>query len=119
MTPTLEAVLVLFIIIVIVVLVILTIHIVKFLKETTQTMTSIKELTDITKKEIEPALKSLNGILDTVNNVSKATNKQFDLVKKILTTVLGASCMAFNNVKKGGFISGLISGFNIFRKKGK
>ena len=39
-------------------------------------------------------------------------------IKKILTTLLGASCLAFANVKsKGGFFSGLVSGFNLFRKK--
>ena len=48
-----------------------------------------------------------------------STNKQFDLIKKILTTLLGASCVALTNVKaSGGFFSGLMSGFNLFRKKG-
>ncbi len=119
MTPVLECIIAVFLIVLIIVLVVITIFTVKLLQEMTLTMTSIKELTDLTKKELEPALLSLNKVLSAVNNVSNATNKQFELIKKILTTLLGASCVAFTNVRgKGGFFSGLISGFNMFRKKG-
>lgn len=119
MTPVLECVLAVFVIVLIIVLVIVTVFLIKLIKEATLTLTSIKGLTDLAQKELEPALKSINNILATVNNVSTATNKQFELLKKILTTLLGASCVAFGNVKsKGGFFSGLISGFNLFRKKG-
>ncbi len=118
MTPVLECIIAIFIVVLIVVTIVLSVFLVKFIQEITLTMTSIREMTDITKKELEPALKSINEVLSTVNRVSSATNKQFDLIKKILTTLLGASCVAFSNVKgKGGFFSGLISGFNIFRKK--
>jgi len=118
MTPLLEYILAAFIIVLIILFVILTVFIVKLLKETTLAMTSIKELTDLTKQELKPALVSINNILATVNNVSNATNRQLDLVKKILTTLLGASCAAFGTMKsKGGFFNGLMSGFNFFRKK--
>ena len=90
---------------------------VRFLQESTVTMANIKEITETTKKEIEPAMKSINGILATINNVSTATNKQFELVKKILTTLLGASCFAFSKAKTGGLISGILSGFKLFSKK--
>ena len=119
MTPTLECVIAVFIIVLIIILVVLTIFLVKFIQEATLTLTSAKQLIDLTNNELKPALKSLNNVLNTVSNVSIATNKQFDLVKKILTTILGASCVALTNVKaKGGFFSGLMSGFNMFRKKG-
>lgn len=118
MTPLLESLLALLVVVTIVVMIIITVFLVKFLKESTITMAGIKDLTDITKKELGPALKSVNSILATVNNVSVATNNQFELVKKILTTLLGASCIAFGKAQsKGGFFSGLISGFNCFRKK--
>ncbi len=118
MTPVLEVVIASLIIVLIIVLVVITVFLVKFIQEATLTMTSIKELTDVTRKEMEPALKSVNNILATVSNVSTATNKQLELIKKILTTLLGASCVAFGTVKnKGGFISGLISGFKTFRNK--
>ena len=116
MTPVLEVVIASLIIVLIIVLVVITVFLVKFIQEAT--ITSIKELTDVTRKEMEPALKSVNNILATVSNVSTATNKQLELIKKILTTLLGASCVAFGTVKnKGGFISGLISGFKTFRNK--
>ena len=118
MTPTLECVLAVFAIVLIVVLVVLTIYLVKFIQEATDTAASIKELTNLATNELKPALKSLNQILATINNVSNATNKQLDLVKKILTTMLGASCVAFGSLKNKGFFSGLISGFNLFKKKG-
>ncbi len=119
MTPVLECILAVFIIVLIVVAVVLTIFTVKLFQEAALALMSIKELTDMAKKELAPAIISLNKVLATVNNVSNATNKQFELVKKILTTLLGASCVAFTNVKgKGGFFSGLVSGFNMFRKKG-
>ena len=118
MTPLLECVLAAFIIVLIILFVILTVFIVRLLKETTLAMTGIKELTDLMKEELKPMLTSVNKILSTVNNVSAVTNRQFELVKKILTTLLGASCVAFGNIKdKGGFFNGLISGFNFFRKK--
>lgn len=119
MTPVLECVIVVSIIVFIIVLVVIAVFLIKFLQEITLTLSSIRELTDITKNEIKPALKSLNNILATVNNVSNATNKQFSIIKKILTALFGASCLAFGKTKnQGGFFSGLISGFNIFRKKG-
>ncbi len=119
MTPVLESVLALLIVVTIVVIVVITVFVVKFLNEATLTMINLKDITDITKKEIGPALKSVNNILSTVNNVSTVTNNQLELVKKILTTLLGASCIAFGKVKgKSGFLSGLVSGFNLFKKKG-
>ena len=118
MTPVIESLLAVLIVVAIIVMVILTVYIVKSLKELTLTMTSIRNLTDTTNRELKPAFKSVNNILATVNNVSNATNNQLDMVKKILTTLLGASCIALGNVKsKSGFFSGLISGFNFFRKK--
>lgn len=118
MTPILEFVLAVFVIALVIVLVVLTIYLVKFLEQATLTAKSVEELSNLTTNELKPALKSLNNILSTVNNVSNATNKQFDLIKKILTTLLGASCVALGSVKDKGFFSGLISGFNLFRKKG-
>ncbi len=118
MTPVLESLLALLIVVTIVVLVLLVVYVIRFLKAATLMMCNLTEITDTAKKEIKPALKSINNILSTVNNVSTATNRQLDMVKKILTTLLGASCVALGNVKnKGSFFSGLISGFNLFRKK--
>lgn len=118
MSVTLECVLIIFIIALIIVLVILCVYLSKLIEETTETMKSLKELTDLAKKELEPALKSVNNVLKTVDNVSIATNKQFDTIRKILTTLLGASCIALTNVKdKGGFFSGLVSGFKLFKKR--
>lgn len=118
MTPVLESILALLIVVTIIVMVVVAVFLVKFLQEATLTMIKVNELTELTKKELEPALKSVNNILSTVNNVSNATNRQLETVKKILTTLLGASCLALTKVKgNGGFFSGLISGFNLFKKK--
>ena len=118
MTPLLEFLLAAFIFTVIVVLIVLAIYLVRFIQETTLTMASVRQLTDLATNELKPALKSINEVLATVSKVSVATNKQLDLVKKILTTMLGASCVAFGSLKNKGFFSGLISGFNLFKKKG-
>jgi len=117
-TPLLEFLLAAFIFTVIVVLIVLTIYLVKFVQETTLTMTSVRQLTDLATNELKPALKSLNEVLATVSKVSSATNKQFEMVRKILTTLLGASCVALGAAKDKGFFGGLLSGFNLFRKKG-
>lgn len=118
MSVTLECVLIVFIIALMIILVILCIYLAKLIEETTETIKSLKELADLTKKEIEPAFKSVNSVLKTVDNVSTATNKQFDTVRKILTTLLGASCIALTNVKnKGGFLSGLVNGMKLFKKR--
>lgn len=119
MTPVLECVFAVFVIVLIIILVVLTIFLVKLIQEVTVTMTSVRQLTDLARDELKPALKSINEVLATLGNVSKATNKQFEMVKKILTTLLGASCVALGTVQKnGGFFSGLTSGFKFFRKKG-
>lgn len=118
MTPLLEFLLAAFIFTVIVVLIVLTIFVVRFVHETTLTMTSVRQLTDLTTNELKPALKSLNEVLATISKVSSATNKQFEMVRKILTTLLGASCVALGAAKDKGFFGGLLSGFNLFRKKG-
>jgi predicted PurR-regulated permease PerM len=119
MSPVLECIVAIFVIVLIVVAVVITIFLVKLIQELTLTVTSLKTLTDLVNSELKPALKSLNNILSHVNNVSVVTNNQLELLKKILTTILGASCVAFSGMKnKGGFIGGLISGFNLFRKKG-
>lgn len=118
MTPVLECVFAIFLIVMIIIFVVLTIFLVKFIQEITLTAASIKELTDLATNELKPALKSLNNVLATINNVSNATNKQIDLIKKILTTILGASCVALGSAKDKGFFGGLISGFNLFKKKG-
>ena len=117
MTPLLEWGLFFLIVVLIVVLIVITVFLVKFMQEATLTMVNLKEITQTTKKEIDPAFKSINGILSTLNNVSTATNNQFELVKKVLTTLLGASCVAFSRAKNGGFINGILSGFKLFSKK--
>ena len=118
MTPLLEFLLAAFIFTVIVVLIVLAVYLVRFIHETTLTITSVRQLTDLATNELRPALKSLNDVLATVSKVSNATNKQFELVRKILTTLLGASCVALGTAKDKGFFGGLLSGFNLFRKKG-
>ena len=118
MTPLLEFLLAAFIFTVIVVLIVLAVYLVRFIHETTLTITSVRQLTDLATNELRPALKSLNDVLATVSKVSSATNKQFELVRKILTTLLGASCVALGTAKDKGFFGGLLSGFNLFRKKG-
>ena len=118
MSATLGYVLILLVLALTVVVIVLCVYLVKLIDKMTETMTSFKELTDLTKRELEPALKSFNNVLKTVDNVSVVTNRNFDILKNILTTLLGASCIALTNVKnRGGFFSGLVSGFNAFRKR--
>ncbi len=118
MPDILYFVLAIFVLALSVAVIVLTIHLADFLKEATKTAASVRELTDLTTNELKPALKSLNEVLATVSKVSVATNKQFELVRKILTTLLGASCVALGTAKDKGFFGGLFSGFNLFRKKG-
>lgn len=118
MTQTLESVLAICAVLLVVFICYLAVHVCFFLKELRLTLISVRGLTDLAQKEIEPALKKLNNILTTVDNVSTATNKQIEFVKKVLTTALGASYLAFSGFKKKGFIGGLVSGFNLIRKKG-
>ena len=118
MPDILYFVLAIFVLALSVAVIVLTIHLADFLKEATKTAASVRELTDLTTNELKPALKSLNEVLATVSKVSVVTNKQFELVRKILTTLLGASCVALGAAKDKGFFGGLFSGFNLFSKKG-
>ncbi len=115
---TLETALTAFVVVLIVLAIVITVFFVKFLKEMTLALKSIKELTDLTREEIRPALVTLNEVLKTVKNVSSATNKQFETLRNILTALLGAFCAVIGGFKgRNGFVSGLISGFNIFKKR--
>ena len=107
-------------IVTIIVMIVLTVYIVKFLKSATKTMTSIQELTDIAKEGAQPALKTVNNILETVNKVSNATNNNYEMVKKVITTLLGGVFLALGSAKgrSTGFLGGLLSGLSLFRKKG-
>lgn len=120
MSPVLECAVVIFIIVATVVLVLLSVNALKLLDELTKTAVSIREMSDLAKKELEPALKSVNGVLSAVNDVTNATNRNFALLKKIAATVIGFSVMAVSKTvnKENSFLSGLKSGFSIFRKKG-
>ncbi len=117
MSPLLEYVLVVFILVLIVVSIITTVYLVKFLKETSKTMVSIQELTTTVKTDIAPSLKSIDAILANIKNMSDTTNKHIDTVRKIITTLIGATGMALTSVKNNGFLNGVITGFNIFSKK--
>lgn len=118
MSQTMESVLALCLILLVVIFGYLSVHLAFFLKELSQTLKSVRGLTDLTKNELEPALKKLNKLLETVDNISMATNKQLGFIKKVLTTALGASYFAISGIKDKGFIGGLKSGFNLIRKKG-
>lgn len=121
MSPVLECVIAVFIVVLIIVLVVLTIYTVKLLEEVTKATASIKELTDLAKQEFEPAMKSVNGVLATVNEVTSSANRKLEMIKKIVATAIGASVMAVakvTNKENGGFLSGIKSGFNLIRKKG-
>ena len=118
MSQTMESVLALCLILLVVIFGYLSVHLAFFLKELSQTLKSVRGLTDLTKNELEPALKKLNKLLETVDNISMATNKQLGFIKKVLTTALGASYFAISGLKDKGFIGGLKSGFNLIRKKG-
>lgn len=117
MTPLIECLLAIFLVVIIVAISVLTVFVVKLLQETTATIANLKDITETTKKEIEPALKSVNNVLSTASDLSLAANKNFNLVKNILTTLLGASYVAFSKAKGNSFINGILSGFNLFSKK--
>ena len=118
MTPVLTWVIISFVIALTVSVIILTIFIVNLINEAILTMKNIKDITDTTKKELEPALKSVNNVLSTAGNLSILANKQLDITKNIIAAVIGASYFAYSKAKSGGFIKGLLSGFNLFKKKG-
>lgn len=118
MSQTMESVLALCLILLVVIFGYLAVHLAFFLKELSHTLKSVRTLTDLTTNELEPALKKLNKLLETVDNISMATNKQLGFIKKALTTALGASYFAISGLKNKGFIGGLKSGFNLIRKKG-
>ena len=118
MTPLLECGLFMLIIVLAVSFAVLTVFLVKFLKQTSATLQSVEEITDMVKEELKPTIQSANSILNSVKNITDAADKNLTLAKKALSTVLGASYMAYNKFKKqAGFLSGIISGFKLLRKK--
>ena len=75
-------------------------------------------ISNVYKDEAKPLLSELKNTLSNVQKITSSANSGTNIVKSILTGALGAGALMFSNLKnkKGGFLSGLISGFNMFRK---
>lgn len=114
MPASLECILIIFLFVLIITLVILCVYLSKLIQEASEAAKSIKELADLAKKELEPAFKSVNNVLKTADNVSAGVNR----LAKIPMLLLGAAAGAVVNMKgRGGFLSGLASGFKLVKKR--
>lgn len=99
--------------------IIVTVFFIRLLMDMSKLTTNLDETTTIVKKEIEPTLKEIKEALNNINSIAKTADKQVDLIKKVLSSLVGVSGLAFCGIKNvsGGFLKGLSAGMKLFRKK--
>lgn len=119
MSTALEVSLIFLIFTTIIIGVIVTVFLIKLLIDLSKLTVNLDEVTTLVKREVEPTLKEIKEALNNINTLAKSADKQFDVAKKILSGVLGASGMALGGLKtiSGGFMKGILAGFKLFRKK--
>ena len=86
--------------------------------ELLKTLKNCAEISKLYKDEAEPLLNELKTTLENVQKITSGTKSNLNFIKNVFTGALGAGALMIDNLKskKDGFISGLISGFNMFRK---
>jgi len=90
----------------------------KCLVELYKTLQNCTEISKVCKDETQPILGEIKGTLSNVQKFTSGTSSNINMFKNVLKGALGAGALMIANIKskKGGFLSGLISGFNMFRK---
>lgn len=119
MTSPLQISLIFLIFTTIIIGVIVAIFLIKLLIDLSKLTVNLDEVTTLVKREIEPTLKEIKQALNNINALAQSADKQFDVAKKVLTGVVGASGIALGGLKSvsGGFLKGMLSGLKLFRKK--
>lgn len=97
---------------------ILTIFLSILIYETARTVASLRDVLILVKNELEPALKSVNGVLNTVNDVTTTAHKNIGMLKNVVATAIGATVLAASRAfsKDSGFIKGFKNGLSKFKK---
>ena len=100
---------------------ILTVFLSILLYETAKTVASLRDVLILVKNELEPALKSVNGVLTTVSDVTTTAHKNLGMLKNIAATAIGATVLAVSKAvsKDSGFFKGFKSGLSKFKKGDK
>ncbi len=90
----------------------------KCLIELYKTLQNCTEISEVCKDEAKPLLGEFKNTLANVQRITSGANSNVKILKSVLTGALGAGALMIGNLKskKGGFLNGLISGFNMFRK---
>ena len=115
MSATIEVALLVLILAVIVVLGFLT----KLIIDSIKLVQNLDETTTIIKNEVEPTLKELVKTLENLNSLTDGADKKIFQTRKVLSSFLGLSSMAFGGIKNlaGGFFKGFVEGMKLFTNK--
>lgn len=119
MTPTLQVSIMFLIFTTIILGVIVSVFLIKLLMDVSKLTVNLDEVTTIVKQEIEPTLKEVKEALNNINSIAKNADKQVDTLKKVFSSLVGVSGLAFCGMKNlsGGFFKGISAGMKLFRKK--
>ncbi len=119
MTPTLEISIIFLIFTTIILGVVISVFVIRLLIDLSRLTVNLDETATVVKQEIEPTLKELKETLNNLNSIAKSADKQVDVIKKVLSGLVGASGLAFCGLKNisGGFLKGLLAGMKLIKKK--
>ena len=92
---------------------------IKLIIDSSKLVKNLDETTTIIKNEVEPTLKELVKTLENLNSLTGNADKQIFQARKVLSSFLGLSSVAFGGVKNvaGGFLKGFVEGIKFFTKK--
>lgn len=118
MTTTLQVSIMFLIFTTIVLGVVITVFLIKLINDMSKLTVNLDEVATIVKQEIEPTLKEVKEALSNINSIAKSADKQVDVIKKLLSGLVGVSGLAFCGMKNisGGFLKGISAGMKLFRK---
>lgn len=119
MSTALEISLIFLIFTTIIIGIIIAVFLIKLLIDVSKLTVNLDEVTTLVKREIEPTLNEIKQALNNLNSLAKSADKQFDVAKKVLSGVIGASGIALGGLKtiSGGFLKGILAGLKLFKKK--
>lgn len=118
MSPTLDVSIVVLVWILVLFFIAMGVMLTLCLIELLKTLKNCVEISKVLKDDAQPLIGELKNTLANVQKITSGTKSNLGILKSALTGALGAGALMLGNLKskKGGFISGLISGFNLFRK---
>jgi len=119
MSPDLELTLIVFLMVLIFVIFVVGCLLVLWLINLNKLTISLTQNSELFRMEFKPILEEVQVAIQKINMVLSTAGKNVGQVNKIVMSLIGVLGLLVSNFKNksGGFLKGIIQGFNCFLKK--